>query len=208
MHHRIRHRSKSITGKNITDTNSGTDEGIGTPPLCFNPCCCGRCGQGGSMEDILNIWPWYVAGPLLGLFVPFLLIAGNKLLGISSSFPYICSMVLNTKKFATSGFNASSSRWKFMFVIGITLGGLAANLFLGAADASFLPRNYYTMQGLIFLFTGGFLVGFGARYANGCTAGHSIAGISTFQISGLVATISFFAGGLLCTYVIFFLSHR
>jgi hypothetical protein len=108
--------------------------------------------------------------------------------------------VLNTKKFAASGYNGSSNKWKFLFVIGITLGGMAAKLFLGAGDVPFLPGQYYTVYGLIFLFAGGFLIGFGTRYANGCTAGHTISGISTFQISGLIATISFFAGGLICTY--------
>jgi uncharacterized membrane protein YedE/YeeE len=164
---------------------------------------CARSGHGGYMEAILNVWPWYVAGPLMGFFVPFLLIVGNKLLGISSSFQHICSIVLNTKKFAASGYNVSSNRWKFIFVIGITLGGLTAKLFLGAGDVTFLPQQYYTLKGLIFLFTGGFLVGFGTRYANGCTAGHSIAGISTFQLSGLIATISFFVGGLIYTHYLF-----
>jgi uncharacterized membrane protein YedE/YeeE len=155
------------------------------------------------METILNVWPWYVAGPLMGLFVPFLLIVGNKLLGISSSFQHICSLVLNTKKFAASGYNASSNRWKFFFVIGITLGGLTANLFLGAGDTSFLPQQYYTLNGFVLLLCGGFLVGFGTRYTNGCTAGHTISGISTFQLSGLIATISFFVGGLIYTHCLF-----
>ena len=154
------------------------------------------------MEGISNVWPWYVAGPLIGLFVPFLLIVGNKLLGISSAFPYICSMVFSSKHVTASAFNAPSNRWKFLFVIGITLGGLAANLFLGSGGVSFFPKQYYTLKGMILLFFGGFLVGFGTRYANGCTAGHSISGISTLQLSGLIATIASFAGGLLCTYYI------
>ena len=152
------------------------------------------------MEAILNVWPWYIVGPLMGLFVPLLLVVGNKLLGISSSFQHICSILLNTKKFVASGYNASSNRWKFLFVIGITLGGFAAKFFLGAESVSYLPQQYYTLKGLIFLFSGGFLVGFGTRYANGCTAGHTISGISTFQRSGLIATISFFVGGLIYTY--------
>jgi hypothetical protein len=106
------------------------------------------------MGEILNLWPWYVAGPLLGLFVPFLLIVGNKLLGISSSFPYICSIVLSQKYYADSDYNALSSRWKFYFAIGITLGGLVAKIFLGAGGISYLPQNYYTVRGLIFLLCG------------------------------------------------------
>ncbi|PKN69766.1 MAG: YeeE/YedE family protein [Deltaproteobacteria bacterium HGW-Deltaproteobacteria-12] len=157
------------------------------------------------MEAISGVWAWYVAGPLIGLFVPLLLFAGNKLLGISSSFQHICSIVLNTKKFAASGYNASANRWKLFFAVGIALGGLAAQLFLGAGDIDFLPRQYYTWKGLILLFTGGFLIGFGTRYANGCTAGHTISGIATLQLSGLVATISFFVGGLIYTQLFFLL---
>jgi uncharacterized membrane protein YedE/YeeE len=155
------------------------------------------------MEATLNVWPWYIAGPLMGLFVPLLLVVGNKLLGISGSFEHICSILLNTKIFAASGYNASANRWKFFFVIGITLGGLAAKLFLGTGDVSFLPQQYYKLKGLIFLFTGGFFVGFGTRYANGCTAGNTISGIPTFQLSGLIATISFFVGGLIYTHYLF-----
>jgi uncharacterized protein len=155
------------------------------------------------MEAIFSVWPWYIAGPLIGLFVPCLLIAGNKLLGISSSFEHICSLALNTEKFAASGYNASANRWKFFFVIGIALGGLAAKLFLGSGATDFLPQQYYTGKGLILLFTGGFLIGFGTRYANGCTAGHTISGIATLQLSGFVATISFFVGGLIYTHFLF-----
>ena len=157
------------------------------------------------MEAIFGVWPWYIAGPLIGLFVPSLLIAGNKLLGISSSLQHICSIVLNTKKFAASGYNPSANRWKFFFVLGIALGGLAAKLFLGAGDTYFLPPQYYTWKGLILLFIGGFFVGFGTRYANGCTAGHAISGIATLQLSGVVATISFFVGGLIYTQLSFLL---
>ena len=155
------------------------------------------------MEAILNTWPWYVTGPLIGLFVPALLIIGNKLLGISSTFQHICSIMLNTKKFASSGYNASSNRWKFLFVIGIFFGGATAKLFITNPGVTFLPDQYYSLKGLILLFAGGFLVGFGTRYANGCTSGHSISGISTFQLSGLIATISFFIGGLIYTHFLF-----
>lgn len=154
------------------------------------------------MENLFDLWQWYIVGPLIGLFVPLLLIAGNKLLGISSSFFHICSIALNTKKFSAFGYNADSNRWKFYFVIGIMIGAFIAEKFLSTANISFLPESYYSFNGFVLLLAGGFLVGFGTRYANGCTSGHSIAGISTFQLSGLIATISFFAGGLIYTYFI------
>lgn len=78
---------------------------------------------------------------------------------------------------------------------------------LGVTDFSaYLPADIFswnqvfTVKGLVFMVFGGFLVGFGTRYANGCTSGHSISGLSNLQFSSLVATISFFVGGLVMTH--------
>ncbi len=151
------------------------------------------------MEDFFTTLPWYIAGPLIGLFVPLILIAGNKLLGISSSFMHICSMLLKKE---LNGYNFEKNKWKFYFVVGILAGAFISVTFLSDSPVAFLPDQYYSAGGMITLFIGGLLVGFGTRYANGCTSGHSISGISTLQLSGLVATISFFGGGLLYTYII------
>ena len=56
------------------------------------------------------------------------------------------------------------------------------------------------MGGALKLLVGGFLIGFGTRYAGGCTSGHSITGISNFNLPSLLATICFFAGGLAVTW--------
>jgi uncharacterized membrane protein YedE/YeeE len=50
---------------------------------------------------------------------------------------------------------------------------------------------------------GGFLVGFGTRYAGGCTSGHAISGLSNLQFASLIATIGFFAGGLIATHLLY-----
>jgi len=123
--------------------------------------------------------------------------------GISSSFDYICSVVFpqngkeNMKQFL------SNNRWKFFFVIGISLGAFIANFFLSEQPEKFLPESYHSVTGYATLLFGGLLVGFGTRYANGCTSGHSISGISTLQLSGIIATIFFFIGGLLMTFLFF-----
>lgn len=151
------------------------------------------------MENVFKTWEWYIAGPLIGLFVPLILIAGNKLLGISSSFVHICSLAFK-KHFG--GYNPEKNKWKFYFTIGVLIGAFISVEFLTDEAVAFLPRNYYSMEGLITLFIGGLFIGFGTRYANGCTSGHSISGLSTLQFSSLAATISFFIGGLLYTYII------
>ncbi len=179
------------------------------------------------LEFITKPWPWYVAGPIIGLMVPLLLVFGNKSLGISSSLRHICAMCapLNIKYFK---YDWKSEKWNLFFVAGIVIGGFLGNQFMvdkaqfGVSQATIeslkaigvkdfgmlLPGDIFswgglfTVRGLIFIVLGGFLVGFGTRYANGCTSGHSISGLSNLQFGSLVATISFFVGGLVMTHIL------
>lgn len=178
------------------------------------------------IEWISQPWPWYVAGPLIGLTVPTLLLVGNKSFGISSSLRHVCAMCVPAKiPFFT--YNWRKEMWNIMFVIGVLLGGfIATALFsnpdaivvaestqrdlaaLGITDYSklmpaeiFSWENLFTGKGLLFFVIGGFLVGFGTRYAGGCTSGHAIMGISSLQWPSLVATIFFMIGGFLMTLV-------
>ena len=167
-------------------------------------------------------WPWYIAGPLIGLTVPALLILGNKSFGISSSLRHICAACIPS---GVSYFKYDWKResWNLFFVAGILLGGYIAATLLanpnpvivnpklvnelgvygihhyeGTAPADlFSWQQLFTWRGLIMIAGGGFLVGFGTRYAGGCTSGHSIMGLSTLQWPSLVATICFMAGGFL-----------
>lgn len=181
------------------------------------------------MKDFLKEpWPWYVAGPLIGLFVPLLLIFGNKNFGISSSLRHICAMCV-PMKINYFQYDWKSEKWSLFYVVGILIGGYLASTYmmgdgrvnisqqtvqdltkLGISDfSSYLPGDLFnwnellSTKGLIFIVLGGFLVGFGTRYANGCTSGHSISGLSNLQLSSLIATISFFVGGLLMTHFLF-----
>ncbi len=157
------------------------------------------------MEAFFQSWPWYVAGPLLGLFVPILLLVGNKLFGISSSFDHLCHLSFPKNISGKVKFNIEKDSWKTLFVVGVIVGAYISVSFLSANDVSFLPSNYYSFNGLIKLFIGGLLVGFGTRYAGGCTSGHSITGISLLNPASIKATIAFFVGGLLYTYLGFYL---
>lgn len=152
------------------------------------------------MEAILQPWPWYVAGPLIGLTVPILLFLTGKSLGISSSFRHLCSIVLPTSKLDyLRQNNWRKESWNLIFVGGIFVGAFIAANFLSATPPTFLPDHYYSASGIAKLLIGGILVGFGTRYANGCTSGHTIMGLANLQWSSLVASICFFAGGLLMT---------
>lgn len=155
------------------------------------------------LDALAGPWPWFVSGPLIGLMVPLLLLAAGKPLGISGSFQSLCDLARPRKMgSAGSGFPASSASrlgkegWKLVFGVGILMGGFAAVHWLSSSPSALFPEGFRTAAGVLQLMLGGFLVGFGSRYAGGCTSGHAIFGLSSFQPASLVAVLGFFAGGL------------
>ena len=149
------------------------------------------------MTWLFEPWPWYIGGPLIGLTVPLLLILAGKSFGISSSFRHLCSACMpGTRLPYLKEHNWRKESWNLFFVVGVLIGSYLGMHYLAAEPIALLPAHFDHWHGLLTLFGGGILVGFGTRYANGCTSGHSIMGISNLKWPSLVATISFFAGGL------------
>ena len=174
------------------------------------------------IELLRQPWHWAVAGVLIGLIVPTLLLIGNKKLGVSSSLRHFCAMCIpiNITFFK---YDWKNELWNIFFVTGILIGGFLATKFLqnpnpieitesaketllnlGIKDFSqLLPveifswKNLFTPVGLIFFVFGGFLIGFGTRYAGGCTSGHTIMGLSNLQLPSLYASVAFMVGGYL-----------
>lgn len=179
------------------------------------------------LEFLKQPWAWYVAGPLVGLTVPLLLIIGNKSFGISSSLRHICASCVpaNIPFFK---YDWKKEIWNLLFVFGIFIGGAVAisllsnpnpievNPKLAEELAGYGITNYnnlipediinwqslFTLKGFILMVVGGFLVGFGTRYAGGCTSGHAIMGLSNLQLPSLIATISFMVGGFIMANLI------
>jgi len=146
--------------------------------------------------------PWYIAGPLLGLFVPLMLLLTGKEPGVSSSFRHACAALLPKSGLDYFKYDwLKTGLWQILFVVGILLGGTLVQFALGGAGVPlFLPENL-TAAGLAVLFGGGILVGFGTRYADGCTSGHTISGISNLSLSSVVASICFILGGTAASLV-------
>ena len=150
---------------------------------------------------LLEPWPWWFSGILIGLMVPALYIVAGKGFGISSSLQHIGSACSPNTGIAYLRDNDwRKNVWNLVFVIGIILGGLIANFLLSASPVEYLPASYYSLGGVVRLFLGGILVGFGTRYAGGCTSGHAITGLSNLNWPSLVATAFFFVGGLTVTW--------
>lgn len=177
------------------------------------------------MNELLDFlrspWPWYVGGPLIGLMVPLLLWLGNKSFGISSNLRHACAVLLpESAKPGFFRYDWRAERWNLMFAAGLVLGGFLAGALLAdpqptplsaAGLQSVQGLNVQVRPGLVpaeltdltqpgigaLLAVSGLLVGFGTRYAGGCTSGHGITGLSTLQKPSLIATASLFAGGIL-----------
>ncbi len=182
------------------------------------------------MSDfLLNPWPWYVAGPLISL-VMFALIIGGKTFGVSSNLRTICSACGAGKISSFFDFNWKAQTWNLIFIFGTLIGGYIAqnymsndtpitlanhtveelnSLGINTDNPVYVPKELFELSdnenlilALMLLSVGGFLVGFGTRYAGGCTSGHAITGLSQLQVGSLIAVIGFFIGGLLITHFI------
>jgi len=184
------------------------------------------------LNALAGPWPWYVAGPLIGLIVPLLLILGGKVFGISANLRHLCAAVPASAR-VKPGFLRYDWRrtgsWNLVFVLGVALGGVISALLIGIPDAGrsiseatrndlaalgvtdfsgLFPADFFSWGallspiGILLIVVGGFLVGFGARYAGGCTSGHAISGLADMQLPSLIAVLGFFAGGLLVTWLV------
>ena len=153
------------------------------------------------MDFIMQPWPWWFSGILVGLVVPMLYLIAGQGFGISTSLQQIGAMCSPGSKLTYfSEFDKRVGMWTLLFAIGIGLGGFIAVRFLSSAPVEFLPESYLNIGGAIRLLIGGMLIGLGTRYAGGCTSGHAITGIANLNWPSLVATIFFFVGGLAVTW--------
>ncbi|WP_295181988.1 YeeE/YedE thiosulfate transporter family protein [uncultured Christiangramia sp.] len=181
------------------------------------------------MDLIFQGWPWYVAGPLIALIM-FLLIFMGKQFGMSSNLRTLCTICGADKSAGFFDFNWRAQKWNLVVIVGAAIGGFIAMNFLtvdpavtinpdtvanlnelgfSSAGEAYLPDELYGIDALTdwkalsILIIGGFLIGFGARWAGGCTSGHAISGLSNLQLPSLIAVVGFFIGGLFMIHVLF-----
>ena len=181
------------------------------------------------MNWIYEPWPWYIAGPMIALIM-FLLIMVDKSFGMSSNLRTMCTICGAGNKADFFKFDWKSQKWNLVVVLGAVIGGFIGSYFLSthaavalntetilelkslgfeSAGTAYLPTELFdtkallSIKNVLLLSIGGVLVGFGARYAGGCTSGHAISGLSNLQMPSLIAVIGFFIGGLTMIHFIF-----
>lgn len=182
-----------------------------------------------EMNWIFEPWPWFVSGPMIAIIM-FLLLMMNKNFGMSSNLRTLCTICGADKKTDFFKFDWKSQKWNLIVVLGAIIGGYIGAHFLSeetivainpktvsdlkqigfaSAGNAYLPTELFDLDALqniksiAILLVGGFLVGFGARYAGGCTSGHAISGLSNLQLPSLIAVIGFFIGGLVMIHFLF-----
>ncbi|MDH3269806.1 MAG: YeeE/YedE family protein [Gemmatimonadota bacterium] len=178
------------------------------------------------MDLLTRPWPWYVAGPIIGLAVPLVYLYAGRKWGISSTFRDVCAATLpRDLDYFRYSWRAQGG-WRLTMALGLIFGGFVAGVTrstdvavseatradltaLGITDfTGLVPAELFawsalgTVPGIVLIVGGGFLVGFGTRYANGCTSGHAISGLSALRVTSFVAVLGFFAGGLIATHLL------
>lgn len=179
------------------------------------------------IEFLSQPWPWYVSGALIALIMVLLLFFG-KSFGFSSNLRVICSACGAGKYSSFFDFDWRTQSWNLLFLVGAVVGGFISSQFLSGSEAVqisqatvqdlqqlgisaptdlqpeeiFSLEALFTLRGFLLMLIGGFLIGFGSRYAGGCTSGHAISGLSNLQLPSLIAVIGFFIGGLITTWLL------
>jgi len=180
------------------------------------------------IEFLSQPWPWFISGPLIALVMFLLLLAGGEF-GVSSTLRSFCSIGGAGKHCEFFDFNWKSQLWNIVFALGAVIGGFFASQFLTGTEGiaisqstvedlqalgiehstAYVPESIFswesllTFKGFFVMVIGGFLIGFGTRWAGGCTSGHAISGLSNLQLPSLIAVIGFFIGGLIMTHLLF-----
>jgi len=181
------------------------------------------------MDLINQTWTWYFSGFMIGIIM-LLLIYFGKTFGMSSNLRTLCTIGGAGKFTDFFNFDWKAQRWNLAVVLGAMLGGFVAVHYM--SDSSNVAINPKTIEQLAtlgfdapegklapnvmfgneafqspkmiaILLIGGILIGFGSRYAGGCTSGHAIQGMSNLQLPSLKAVIGFFVGGLIMVHLLY-----
>lgn len=178
------------------------------------------------MYLIFQPWPWFIGGPLIALSL-FLYFYFGQNFGASTNFETLCTMAGAGKVSDYFKKDWKQRNFALLFVVGLIIGGFISSKFLTPEQTidlnpstvqeltelgfsnvgdQYFPNEIFSddvvfsLKGFLILIISGLLIGFGTRYAGGCTSGHAITGLSSLQLPSLLAVIGFFIGGIIATW--------
>lgn len=181
-----------------------------------------------DMNSLFQTWPWYISGFVIAIIMLTLNYFG-KVFGMSSNLRSMCSIAGAGKYVSFFDYDWKAQRWNLLVIIGAMLGGYVAVHFMSdpsnvtlnpktiaqlsqmgidapngklVPNALFGEAAFQSPKMIVILIVGGTLIGFGSRYAGGCTSGHAISGMSNLQMQSLKAVIGFFLGGIVMSHFI------
>jgi uncharacterized membrane protein YedE/YeeE len=161
------------------------------------------------------LWSPYVVGVGIGVLAVLTFLFSDKALACSTSFTRTSGMIEKLFRGEKAGDRPYYRKftpeidWQWMLVLGVFLGALISSLLSGSFRLQWVPDLWADTFGPAVLlrqlaaFLGGVLLGFGARWANGCTSGHGISGTMQLAVSSWLASIMFFAGGIAVAVILF-----
>jgi hypothetical protein len=162
------------------------------------------------------IWSPYIAGAGIGILVCLALLLSNRAIGCSSG--YVKAGGLIEKSISPARVERQEYYreivpevdWAFMLIPGIVIGAFIASMLSGQFQFIIVPATWSATFGntpvlrIIVAILGGALLGFGARWAGGCTSGHGISGSIQLSLASIISAACFFAGGIAMAMFLFY----
>ncbi|MBP2132528.1 putative membrane protein YedE/YeeE [Methanomicrobium sp. W14] len=160
-------------------------------------------------------WSPYIAGAGIGVMSWLAFFLSDKPLGCSTSFFRTFGII--RKAVHKKGMDENpyyikykpEIDWQWMLVLGIVIGAFLSSVLSGVFEITWVPDMFASEFGdspvlrLIVALTGGVIMGFGARFAGGCTSGHGISGTTQLSLTSIVAVIFMFCGGIAMAMAIY-----
>jgi len=160
-------------------------------------------------------WSPYAVGVGIGVlsWLSFLIL--KKPLGCSTAFAKTSGMIERLFRGPDVGLKPYYQKinlkidWQWMLVLGMVFGAFFSSILSGDFSFQWVPPLWFSAFGntpilrVLVALIGGIFLGFGARWADGCTSGHGISGTLQLAVSSWISTLAFFFSGILVAHLLF-----
>ena len=160
-------------------------------------------------------WAPYLVGAGIGVLSWLAFLLSDHPLGVSTAYARTAGMVekaVRGEKVKEKEYYQEHEPvvdWEWMLVLGLLVGATASAVLSGDFRWEVVPPmweggfGYSPVVRIAVAVLGGWLIGFGARWAGGCTSGHGISGALQLVISSWLAALCFFIGGIAAAFLLY-----